>query len=649
MIPSSGKLFLSVGSDILVNQTPEWSKSRCQLLDEKIVAARGAGSQGVCASAALTPDLDKTLSAAKASGSYVAHLHLLERANGAIQLTATDWTANVLDLEKEQFIWNLESPALVGQDRQEQALLKLTRNFLVYVGNKKAIRENIVRSAAPLSETVFVGQSGAFLDKQGRYPITGTQAVESFKKESEKHKHFLRTTLEITAVLAIGDVFYWLGQEEMKQDWEYAGTSSDQKRKLISGDGYRFDNNPIYFNFGHAFAGMLYYDAARANGYTALESFLFAFAGSAVWESVAEYREVLSLSDMVVTPVGGAIIGEVVYQIGHFFTRSSNTRTHRYLGRLFGGVERLNLWVSKSKPKVADELDASGYPADTWHDFKYWVGLRNFSPDNSKSMTTANLGADLEVFNVRSYDKPGEVATFMSDTAFAKFVAETSLGSEGVKDVFMLAKTAIAGYYQQNIGLDEQGRKNGYSFYIGEANRIDFRLRSEEAGPSDMQCMVGVLGSTLRMTMFVRGVRIRMNVDVYADFAMIRNYALDDYVATHGEEHITGVEAMDKYAYGWAINPEGSIAVQYKRLEIGLSYLERNTHSIDTLDQTVEDEFNYHSEESYKEGKLTLTYSLSDRVQLRFSYEDARREGSFEDHKAKLREKSYSGAVVYLF
>lgn len=66
---------------------------------------------------------------------------------------------------------------------------------------------------------------------------------------------------------------------------------------------------------GHPYAGSLYYNTIRAQGGTVFDSFLFSAIISTGWEYVYEgVAEQPSIQDLFVTPVAGAILGELVHQ-----------------------------------------------------------------------------------------------------------------------------------------------------------------------------------------------------------------------------------------------------------------------------------------------------------------------------------------------
>lgn len=79
--------------------------------------------------------------------------------------------------------------------------------------------------------------------------------------------------------------------------------------------GFEWDNDHLKTNmFDHPYTGGLYYNAARSNGYNFWQSELFAIGGSAMWELFMEC-EYPSTNDIIATPVGGAVLGEVEYRL----------------------------------------------------------------------------------------------------------------------------------------------------------------------------------------------------------------------------------------------------------------------------------------------------------------------------------------------
>lgn len=66
---------------------------------------------------------------------------------------------------------------------------------------------------------------------------------------------------------------------------------------------------------GHPYGGSVYYNTVRVKGATPVQSFLFAGAMSLWWEYALEaMAERPSIQDIVITPVAGALLGEIVHR-----------------------------------------------------------------------------------------------------------------------------------------------------------------------------------------------------------------------------------------------------------------------------------------------------------------------------------------------
>ena len=84
-----------------------------------------------------------------------------------------------------------------------------------------------------------------------------------------------------------------------------------------------WDKDDWAFNYvGHPIAGSYYYNSVRSQNATWLESFLFATFQSCVWEYVIEgLAERPSIQDLIVTPIGGVIIGEPIHILNHEYAQ----------------------------------------------------------------------------------------------------------------------------------------------------------------------------------------------------------------------------------------------------------------------------------------------------------------------------------------
>ncbi len=121
-----------------------------------------------------------------------------------------------------------------------------------------------------------------------------------------------RHTLKAAATVIGLNITVWAFDRYIqKGDFAYISWNSVKENFR---HGFIWDNDRMGTNmFLHPYHGHLYYNAARANGFNYWRSGLFAFGGSAMWELFME-NEYPSTNDIIATPIGGIILGEVAYR-----------------------------------------------------------------------------------------------------------------------------------------------------------------------------------------------------------------------------------------------------------------------------------------------------------------------------------------------
>jgi len=127
----------------------------------------------------------------------------------------------------------------------------------------------------------------------------------------------VRTTTEILLACGLGVANYYATKHENMVDWQYKYSWEDAKQKVKDGwywDPNNFNTNTLY----HLYAGNTYYQIARSNDYTVLESVAWTVGGSFFWEFIGEWREQVSLNDMIFTPMLGALVGEALIQTTNY-------------------------------------------------------------------------------------------------------------------------------------------------------------------------------------------------------------------------------------------------------------------------------------------------------------------------------------------
>jgi Domain of unknown function (DUF3943) len=167
--------------------------------------------------------------------------------------------------------------------------------------------------------------------------------IDAPKAEATPSRRHVRMTLELAAIFAVGNRWYWRDNGKPNEiDWQLKHDMSAVKAKLGS-DGWRFDGNPFDINaLGHPGFGAMTHFLARQNNYSMPETFLISTVASGTWEVFLELAEYGSLNDALSTSTAGIPIGEAAYQIVHHLRETNRER--RLVRR------RQHAWRARSDP-----------------------------------------------------------------------------------------------------------------------------------------------------------------------------------------------------------------------------------------------------------------------------------------------------------
>jgi hypothetical protein len=136
-------------------------------------------------------------------------------------------------------------------------------------------------------------------------------------------------------------VSYWAGNSFSKIGFDTIGQNF---RK-----GWIIDTDPYWVNqFGHPLEGALFYTAARSTGHNFYESFGAAFLGSLIWEQFMEVQSP-SVNDQITTPIGGALLGEVMHRMHRLILDSGGAKPgpwREFSAFLVSPVEGVNRWFA---------------------------------------------------------------------------------------------------------------------------------------------------------------------------------------------------------------------------------------------------------------------------------------------------------------
>ena len=180
-------------------------------------------------------------------------------------------------------------------------------NFNLYFAHRESFFNNFIRN---------VERNQFFFDMYTKHNQIYTNEFSILDFQSVHANQYLGGT-KVWGGIGVGMVGVLMLMPRSVTKWE-EGYIDDAMANL----NRAFTEPPIWdedhweINYiGHPYAGSLYYNTIRAQGGTVFHSFLFSAFISAGWEYVYEgVAEQPSIQDLFVTPVAGAILGELIHQ-----------------------------------------------------------------------------------------------------------------------------------------------------------------------------------------------------------------------------------------------------------------------------------------------------------------------------------------------
>jgi hypothetical protein len=510
---------------------------------------------------------------------------------------------------------------------------------------------------------------------------------QKFKIKKPK-KRFGRAVLEGLAHFAYATTSYWIRKDVMMEDWEYLFTWEDQKKRFLFIDGMRFDSNTFQFNWTHAGAGAIYYNYARANRLNPLESFLYSFGASYFWEFVIEFREVVSINDVISTPMGGISIGESLFQLGRLFRGKRPTILNKIARFLSNPVLSLNGWLDRKKFKNQYAFDI-----DYWSDSRVFIGPRFDTYPGSDANSFLQLGFESQINLIPGYGQPEVSSRAIKHTVFTEFNIGGTFTKKGLYEFNIFAKSVLLGYFKQNIhpakshantynpndrdnnmnGSDDETAPYNHEEYVGyslfwglascfDAFKKDPIITAEMAGDEnkvdfpermDKYCIINLLGPTVDFSLFHKDLKVRLVADAYGDFSLIHSLAFKKYSQLNEFGQTKSTLENHGYYYALGITLSSMLQVNYSNLEIKGIFKYHYFDSIEGLDRfqkDMADEDDFDLKDQRWRYNISLGYRIPHTpVQLVLGMEHWDRKGYIGDFRQQSTENRSYFQIKYLF
>jgi len=383
-------------------------------------------------------------------------------------------------------------------------------------------------------------------------------------KELWNKKKLKRTIAECATIMAVSQTNYWLKYSNWIEDWQYGLNWEDQKERIFSLDGQKFDSNCFQTNWTHGLSGAMYYNFARTNGLNILESSAFTTLTSFYWEFIVEWREVVSINDNIFTSFGGISLGESFFQLGSYFNGNKGF-INSIAGILTNPIMAINRWLDRKK------------------------GYTYYTPN--KSNMSFFLG---NFFIMNDTNKPSKVNI------------KLEIKHKTIDEISGYTKNVYYGKYKQNIRKYDIDYIKGYSYLFSLSSGFDFYKKKAIAeNDSCMQykyiddsifveiptefldklAIINMIGPYSELTYYFGKGKIKFMNTFSLDFGLVNAYALNKYSET---EDISYTKATlynygYYYAFGYTFNHRTNVI--YKNFTMNLEYKYQNYNSIEGFDR----------------------------------------------------------------
>ncbi len=389
----------------------------------------------------------------------------------------------------------------------------------------------------------------------------------------------LRASLESAVLLGIGAAQYWADGSTNSRDWDYEWSWETWKAKLVTFDAVRFDDNSLFLNAGHSASSGLFYLLGRGAGLGVGHSLLLATAGSLAWEYAVEFKEVVSINDVILGSVGGLALMEPVHQIGELLNRSRQTWGKWTLGTIFGFAGKLNRALYDDLPRPhADSYDRFGYADDVEHRFAAGLGggqLESEGVGGAVGVWGAEVAA--EICTLRRDPAAGPVVERAGGAPLTSAAVSVLQGPDGTHELRVVTGVVVAGVHRR-------GATAGWATSVLAGLGTGFEYTSGPSaggGETDHLAILNVAGPVVEVVAARDGAVLRAGAALYADFAETEAYAYRGFREAAPSATVRSTLELHGYYHAW-----GATAAAHLELRVGSWELaiEGRGHWLDSID-----------------------------------------------------------------
>ncbi|MEI6858258.1 MAG: DUF3943 domain-containing protein [Shewanella sp.] len=430
---------------------------------------------------------------------------------------------------------------------------------------------------------------------------------------------------EITVVLLLGELLYVAGQESMEEDFDYEldGNAAEYFfDRLTTSDSWKLDDNGIGMNWGHTYAGAVYFQAFRNYNFNYYESTFAALLASSFWEVFAEYKEVVSINDQIMTTWGGASLGESFFQVAELLD-SKEGWLAMSMSAIFNPSQAVRGWINSDSPARFNR-------SDTWDKYTLYSGVLHKTGElDEQSTATLTLGMKARVDSMKgNYDR------LFGTPSLVNLQMALGLSERGVEDWELATDLFLGGYVEQVDSTSAARDAWSHRYFIGASTGAEYVSMGQDED-EDFYAVINLLGLSAGRLWHSQDISIDLRGDIYGDFAMVKPFASRDYIKQYG--HFWGSKSVlweRGYSYALGHTIKLAMDIRYLDLMFGASIKSHRWDSIDNKDIERTSDWNpNYNDLDFKEQRtryrVYFRYVISNVYSLSLNYEQIEREGEF--------------------
>lgn len=418
-----------------------------------------------------------------------------------------------------------------------------------------------------------------------------------------------RALLEAGGALAIATVWYWRDFNLNSRDWDLQWNWETWQRKLTGGY-IRLDRNEFWTNAGsHPRSGAILHNIGRSNGLGVGQSVLLNLGATTVWEYLAEFREMISLNDMVINPLAGLPIGEAVFQLGSFFRRGQRNSFNWLAATGLTPLVTVHDWMDRRPPRPSDAADDLGFSREVWHRFHVGAAFGATDFGGGDRRLEGQLALSTDLVTIPGYGRAQAVSTRARAGSLTTIDADVGFGQDRISSGRFAARALLTGLYRQRPAASGSGATG---FLAGVATNFEYGMRDRPGQLRDLFARLGLPGPFLEGTIFRGPWRLRARAEATPDFTMVRPHAYQQLLRTG--EGFRGVKSsIEWYGYYFAAGytAAAELSAAHGPVDLSTTAAWNDAFSLQGLDrfqEQITDDF------SLRDQRLSLRASAGVRV-----------------------------------